>query len=161
MAAADKPIINPNLIVTSLVADSAENVISALGALLVEHGYTDADYVQKVVEREKVYATGLPTNPPVAIPHADAGLAATPGIAVGLLAEPVPFIVMGTEDQVTNVEFVFMLAVTDPQAQVIWLKSLIEFVQDASHLNQLSGLVSHSAPEVAKFLEAAISIPET
>lgn len=153
-----KPIINPALIVTDLRAETSAQVIQTLGERLVQEGYTNADYIETVIEREKVYATGLPTNPPIAIPHADAGLSASPGVAVGLLNKPVSFGVMGTEDQFADVEFVFLLAVTDPQAQVIWLKGLIEFVQDTDNLTHLSELRSKSAEDAATFLRSALSL---
>ena len=155
----DKPVINPKLIITDLKAASSEEATLALANLMHEQGYTTADYAEAVLAREKVYATGLPTNPPVAIPHADAGLAIAPGIAVGMLQNPVTFMVMGTEDVPTQVAFVFLLAVKDPKAQVVWLKGLIEFVQQADNLTRLAALRGASPEEVAELLEESIALP--
>jgi len=155
----DKPVINPNLINTDLSAASSAEAIQTLADLMHQHGYTTADYADAALKREQVYATGLPTTPPVAIPHADAGLAISPGIAVGILKNPVTFMVMGTEDVPTEVEFVFLLAVKDPKAQVVWLKGLIEFVQQAENLTRLADLRGKSPAEVAQLLEASIALP--
>jgi len=121
-------IFNENLIICGLKAESAEDVIRQLGSLLHEHGYVRDTYCDAAVEREKVFATGLPVDPEgVAIPHTDAEHVLKLGIAVGVLAAPVRFGLMGGEGEV-EVGLVFLLALDNCVSQISTLQSLADLV---------------------------------
>lgn len=48
-------------------ADTKENVIRALGQMLVDSGYVDREYVDAMVEREKTFSTYMGAG--MALPH--------------------------------------------------------------------------------------------
>jgi mannitol/fructose-specific phosphotransferase system IIA component (Ntr-type) len=75
-----------------------------------------------------------------------------------LLADSVPFGVMGTADQMIPVQVVFLLAVTDPQQQVRWLKQLVEFFQQPDHIGQIQAAASPAA--VARILRGHLLLEE-
>lgn len=121
-------IFNENLIICGLQAENAEDAIRSLGKLLYEHGYVKDTFCDAAVEREKVFATGLPVEPQgVAIPHTDAQHVNKLGIAVGVLAAPVAFGLMGGEGEV-EVGLVFLLALDNCVSQISALQSLAELV---------------------------------
>ena len=61
-----------DLIQINLQAEDSYAVIQALGKMLQDQGYVHDSFIDAVLEREKIFATGLPTPEiQVAIPHAD------------------------------------------------------------------------------------------
>ena len=121
-------IFNEDLIICGMQAQNAEDTIRQLGELLFEHGYVKSSFCDAAVEREKVFATGLPVEPEgVAIPHTDAEHVNQLGIAVGVLATPVQFGLMGGEGEV-EVGLVFLLALDNCVSQIYTLQSLAELV---------------------------------
>jgi PTS system galactitol-specific IIA component len=141
----------PELIQVNLeVKDSAE-VIRILGGLLYEHGLVHDTFIEAVLEREKVFATGLPTPEiQVAIPHADVEHVKRSAIAVGVLADPVSFGEMGNPDGTVNVQIVCCLAVKESESLVSLLQNLVGVFQDAPFLRQI--LAQGNAEDVADLL---------
>jgi phosphotransferase system HPr (HPr) family protein len=68
------------------------------------------------------------------------------------LAAPVAFGLMGDPSHKVETRLVFMLSITDPKAQVIWLKRLIECFQQPELLESLQAAVS--ATEVMALLRS-------
>jgi PTS system galactitol-specific IIA component len=117
-----------DLILLDLQAGSAEEAIRALGCCLQAHGHVKDTFCDAVIEREKVFATGLPVEPMgVAIPHTDADHVNRMAVAVGVLSSPVKFGLMGGEGEV-DVDLVFLMALDNCTSQVSMLQSLAEFV---------------------------------
>ena len=113
------PWTDESLIVPHLEARDAADAIRALGTLLYHQGYVRDTFVEAVLEREKSFPTGLPTAEiQVAIPHADVEHVVKPGIAIGILEEPVEFGEMGSEDQKVRVKIICMLAVRQSETLV-------------------------------------------
>lgn len=130
--------VNENLIITPLEASSSEGAIRVLGTRLFESGYVRDTYVDAVLEREKVFATGLPTPEiQVAIPHTDIEHVIHPAIAVGVLQDTVEFVEMGNPDGVVNVRIVCMLAVNQSDSLVSLLQNLVGIFQDPVVLHQI------------------------
>jgi PTS system galactitol-specific IIA component len=128
----------PSLIVPQLAARTSTQVIEALGTLLFEQGYVRDTFTQAVLDREQVFATGLPTlEIQVAIPHADVEHVLRSAIAVGVLSEPVEFGEMGNPDGSVRVRIVFMLAVKESDSLVSLLQNLVGIFQDPSWLRQI------------------------
>jgi len=122
--------LDPSLVLLSLAAQNKEEAITKLSNLLLEQGYVKDSFVQAVLEREKVFATGLPTvNVKVAIPHTDVEHVIRPALAVGILKEPVEFQEMGSPENTIQAEIIFLLAMTDPQAQLSLLQKLVQLFQ--------------------------------
>lgn len=129
---------NESLIVPHLEARDAAEAIRVLGNLLHQQGYVRDTFVDAVLEREKGFPTGLPTAEiQVAIPHADVEHVVKPGIAIGVLEEPIEFGEMGTEDQKVRVKIVCMLAVRQSETLVSLLKNLVGMFQDVDFLRQI------------------------
>lgn len=92
-------------------ADSWEAVIRTAVARLTENGYTDPRYADAVIERERAYPTGLPTDEVItALPHASSSYVKKTGVCVVRLQSPVDFGNMGDPDEKLPVELVFLLA---------------------------------------------------
>lgn len=128
--------------------------IRLLGEALHRGGFVHDDYVQAVIEREKIFPTGLPTSPVgVAIPHAGVQYCRRPAIAVAVLARPVPWIEMATLDRELSVQIVLALSITDPDTQVSALRSIVDLFGEPQRVAELLGL---TAPrEVVQFLNGA------
>jgi galactitol PTS system EIIA component len=150
------PIVNEALILPSLPAYSSQEVIVHLAEPLKANQYVAPSYPQAVIEREREFPTGLPTEIPVALPHTEARHCYAAGIAVATLDQPVTFRQMGAPDSLIDVEMVFMLAISDPKAQVEWLKRLIDFFQGKGNLSALKRF-SNSA-QMAQFLRTGLGV---
>lgn len=131
-------LLNPELIEIDVEAKTSRDVLERLAKLLTSKGYTKESYLEAVIEREKVFPTGLPTEAVgVAIPHADIKHVNKPAIAMAVLRNPVKFQVMGNPDEEVDVKLVFMLAITDPNIQLKLLSDLTEMFQNKQLLLKL------------------------
>ena len=121
--------IESDLILTGLDAADRWEAIDRLSDLLLAKGYVTEDYCAKTKEREQGFPTALPTQPyAVAIPHTWADYCREPALAIGILAKPIPWIEMGTKDRMQQVQIVLLLSITQPEAQVHFLRKVIDFV---------------------------------
>lgn len=142
-------IISSNLIFKDIQVSSNEDALKFLGQRLFDEQYVKESYIEAVIAREKKYATGLPTGIyGVAIPHTDIVHVNEPGIAVGILNEPVKFIMMGTDDTEIDVKVIFMLAVKEPQEQLQLLERLMTIFQDESMLNNIIDLSEENVSDL-------------
>ena len=130
--------VNSDLIAIHLPVQSMSEVVTHLAGLLVAHGYVKPSYTAAVLEREATCPTGLPTRGVgTAIPHAGLEHTLKPGIAVGTLGKPVKFGQLGDPTVLLDVSVVFMLSVTQPEAQIYLLQSLVQIYGDESLLRRL------------------------
>ncbi len=124
-------------------AESREEIITRLGSLLFEHGLVKETFVQAVLDREKVYPTGLQTTIlGFAIPHTDTEHVNRPALAIATLSQPVVFQAMGDPDTSVSVRVVMMLAISDPKAVVHVLRKVISILEDSEALTGLLGASS-------------------
>ena len=114
-------------VLLQLDAPSKEEVIRALCGILEKNGHVSAEYCEDVLNRERQYPTGLPTEGvPVAIPHGmktDAVI--SPAVAVATLREPVAFRNMVAPDEDLPVRVVCLIANRNPEAQLKDLRQLM------------------------------------
>lgn len=123
-------LINADIIMLEMECVENNEILTAMANRLISKGYAKQGYLQAVLNREKEYPTGLPTNGVgVAIPHADTKYVLKPGIAVATLKNPVKFNVMGNPEQQVDVKLLFMLAIKEPKFQVNILKKLVSIFQ--------------------------------
>ncbi len=123
--------IDEKLILVKENAASPEEIIRKLGGLLFENGFVKDTYTQAVLDREKVYPTGLQARMAgVAIPHTDTDHVLKPAIAIATLAEPVTFQMMATPDENVQVEIVIMLAVHDAKLVIPVLRKVIFILEN-------------------------------
>lgn len=150
-------LIDPSLIMLNVEATEKEEVITLMAKKLISEGYVKSSYLNAILQREKEYPTGLPTNGVgVAIPHTDIEHVIKPGIAVATLKNPVRFNVMGNPDEEVDVKLIFMLAITEPKGQIDLLKKLVSVFQNRQLLMELCNIKSEE--ECAKILNTAIDI---
>ncbi len=127
----------PVLVATGLPARDAGGAIRALCRLLADAGHVGPDYADAVVARETRFPTGLPTDPPVALPHADPDAVRRTAIAVGILPAPVTFKEMGNPEHDLAVRVVFLLAVRGKDEAVQLLKRLVLAFRNHDALTRL------------------------
>jgi len=141
-----------DLVVLHMEAETSSEIIQNLGALMLSKGYVKDSYIEAVLERERNLPTGLPIGDfCVAIPHTDSGHVNQSNIAITTLKKPSVFHSMVNPEEELNVEIVFLLAVKDPNLQIQLLKNLMSVfqnkellikVRDASSKEEISELLS-------------------
>ena len=114
-------------------AGTSEEVITLLANILRGEKLVKDTYLKNVLEREKVYPTGLPLEGgiDVALPHGDVEHCLGMGMAVGVLEKPVVFYEMGSdpkEHKPVNARIVIALAVNDKKLVVPNLGRIVENV---------------------------------
>jgi len=119
-------------------ANKAEDVLKRLGQLLYDYDFVKDTYLKGVLEREKVYPTGLPSRGiSIAIPHTDPIHVKKSQIAVMTLKNPVLFSMMGSPEVTLPVQIVFMMAIKEPKQQLQLLKQLMKVFQDEKLLQEI------------------------
>ena len=130
--------LNESILFTSLKAKTSDEVMAIIGKALIDEGYVKENYIDALIKREKEYPTGLDINGfGVAIPHTSVEYVKKATVAIAILEEPVKFVQMGTDDEVTNVKVVFMLVVVDPNKHMENLQRVIQIIQDQDILKLL------------------------
>lgn len=130
--------VEKELAIIELEANSKEEALRLLGGRLIEQGYVKEDFIESLLEREKNYPTGLPTEPfGVAIPHTDGDRVHKSTVAFASLKNPVKFLMMGTDDKLVEVKLIFMLALKSPDDQLEMLQKLMELIQDPEMVSKL------------------------
>jgi len=137
--------LDEKLVRLGVKAKSSKEVIQLLGDVLARYGYVKDSWIQAVIDREEAFPTGL--NMPgddcnIAIPHTDVDHVLKPGVAVAILAHPVTFIHMATDDQLVPVELVFALAISDPKQVIDSLKRIVTALQKPELRQQLKKATS-------------------
>jgi PTS system galactitol-specific IIA component len=131
--------IDENLIILGLDASKNEDVLAQMAQTLHQQGYVKESYKDAVISRERVFATGLPTESyGVAIPHTDIVHVTEPAICVARLKNPVNFVIMGEEEATVPVNLVFMLAMKEQHAQLDLLQKLMAILQDQEAMGYLA-----------------------
>lgn len=111
--------IHRELIAVGIDAKDSEDAIRQVGKLFEENGYVKDSYIDAVVAREKVFATGLELDGiSIAMPHTDIIHVNKPGVTVAKLAHPVEFEHMGEPGRKVEAEMLFMMAITNPEDQI-------------------------------------------
>lgn len=127
------------VVTLGLEAKDKNEAIEMIAKTLRDAGYVKDSYINAIIEREKVFPTGLPTGEyGVAIPHTDVEHVNTPMVAVATLKNPVDFCVMGSCDGETiPVKIMFMLAMKDGNAQIHLLTNIMSVIQDSELLKKI------------------------
>lgn len=149
--------IEEDLICTDLKVSDRWEAIDVLSELLFKKGYVTEQYAEKSKERERGFPTALPTKPTaVAIPHTWAEFCIEPAIAVGILDESVPWIEMGTKDRPQDVRIVLLLSITEPESQVHFLRTVIDFFVIPENIENL--LASNGVKETKAILAKGLDL---
>lgn len=123
------------LIRVGVEARDAEEALKTVAQGFVDQGYALPSFPQAVADREVLYATGLPAaGMDVAIPHADRVHVRKEALGIATVREPVAFKMMGSPTTVLHPKILFMLAVSEPHAQIDALQQLMALLRDAELL---------------------------
>lgn len=113
--------------------------IDLAASVLIKHACIAEDYVKTVLEREKIFPTGLPSKIGTAIPHANSEDVFKSAISVLTLKDPLDFSEMGNPQKMLPVEIIFLLAVKDQAMQLEILQTIMKIIQDEKILEKIKG----------------------
>lgn len=119
--------------------NSREDVLKKLADQFLAKGLVKDTFYQAVIDREKVYPTGLSINGVgVAIPHTDGIHVITPQIGFITLKEPVIFKDMVDDQHEIEVSTIFMLGLLKSEQQIEMLQKLVDLFQDEEMLKSVT-----------------------
>ena len=128
----------PELFDLDMKEKTRKDVLEHLVDLLEEHDCVNGKFREKILERERVYPTGLSfPGITIAIPHGDSACVKKSVIAVGRCRQKVPFFSMEDPDESLMVDMVVMLAIRNPDSHVILLNNLIEMFTGKENCKKL------------------------
>jgi PTS system galactitol-specific IIA component len=154
---AGQPWVREELVIVPMQAVNSTDAIAQLGTRLQAGGFVKDSWIEATLEREKTFATGLPTPEiGVAIPHADVEHVVQQAIAVGVLREPVTFGEMGSPDSTVPVQIVCALAVAQSELLVTLLQQLVAMFQSHGVLKQIAE--ARSPAEIVEIFDQNIQL---
>ena len=121
-------------LVFCLEADNQEQLFDQVATLLEEKKVVTDTYRSALIEREKMFPTGLDMEflgkdlPNVAIPHTDTIHNLTENVVVVRLAKPVTFHNMIAPDKEVEVSLLFFIINNSSSSQSISQKQLLKFI---------------------------------
>ncbi len=119
-------IVNQDLIVYGLDAADSEDAIRQSAAFLEKGGYVKSSYVDAVLEREKVYPTGLHLDGiDIAMPHTMPEHVNKAAMCIVKLKNPVRFQHMAEPEIDVDAVMLFMMAIENPKEQLSNLKTIM------------------------------------
>ena len=132
-------IIEEKNIFTNIEVDCFEDLIPLISINLTESRDVDDKFIEKVIDRELKFPTGLPTEPiAVAIPHAYPENVNNNKIVVATLKKPIIMKEMGgITDDTLNVSVVFLLALNDTNKHLNLLQNIIELIKNKETVNKI------------------------
>lgn len=154
-----KDLIKPNLILSDLEAKTNREALRKIVEHLMKEGYVEEGYLQKLLEREKQFPTGLCTMPfAVALPHTESDHILKPCIAIAKLKKPVGFYEMVNDKNMVQVHYIFNLVLQKTEQQLELLQILIGIFSNEKIMKILE---KEDEPEkIAKIL-LSLQKPET
>jgi PTS system galactitol-specific IIA component len=123
------------IITVSGFAKNWEEAIALCGKKMSECGYVDLPFAEECILREKEFPTGIPSEIPIAIPHAKSQNIKKDCICLLRLDSPVIFNRMDSWDESVEVELVLNLALKDADEHIVFLQKLMSIVQDVELLD--------------------------
>ena len=138
-------------LVFCLEADNQEQLFDQVATLLEEKKVVTDTYRSALIEREKMFPTGLDMEflgkdlPNVAIPHTDTIHNLTENVVVVRLAKPVTFHNMIAPDKEVEVSLLFFIINNSSSSQTNILSQLMDFFTGNGHLEALSKITEPEA----------------
>ena len=138
-------------LVFCLEADNQEQLFDQVATLLEEKKVVTETYRSALIEREKMFPTGLDMEflgkdlPNVAIPHTDTIHNLTENVVVVRLAKPVTFHNMIAPDKEVEVSLLFFIINNSSSSQTNILAQLMDFFTGNGHLEALSKITEPEA----------------
>lgn len=138
-----------DLVLLNYEARDRRQVLQELGKRVMAKGYITEQFIEKLLEREEEFPTGLEMPYPIAIPHVG-GNCRQSFLALAIMREPVVFNAMDGTGKELPVSLVFMFGITNPSDQVDVLKRFISSFREEKNLRELQGIQDERA--VVEFL---------
>jgi PTS system galactitol-specific IIA component len=137
----------------------AEQALVHIGREMLAQGVVNAGYPGALLAREAQFPTGIALDQhAVAIPHCGAEHARRPCLYLIRPAQPVPF-QQADEEGTLAVSLIIALIVTDPQQQLVLLRTLFGQLQDAEFLDALLAAPDEALGEL--FRQRLFSLPSS
>lgn len=131
------------MILLDYEAKNREDLLTKLSRYLYDSGYVAETFANAILEREKEYPTGLPTEGvKVALPHTYPVHTKRPCILVVNLRNPIAFKEMGNGVNDILAELVFAIVVTEPKSQIMSLQKLMGIFTKKELLLELKNAVT-------------------
>lgn len=125
-------------IIIHLEAKTKEEALKIIIDKMYKGGYVKKEYLADVLEREKNYPTGLPTDGiKVAIPHASRENVIKGCIGIGILNRSVEFKNIVDDEDILDVEIIFVLANEDDDIQVSIISNLMDLLSQSNKLEEI------------------------
>lgn len=138
-------------LVFCLEADNQEQLFDQVATLLERKKVVTDTYRSALIEREKMFPTGLDMDflgkdlPNVAIPHTDTIHNLTENVVVVRLSKPVTFHNMIAPDKEVEVSLLFFIINNSSSSQTNILAQLMDFFTGDGHLEALSKITEPEA----------------
>lgn len=128
---------NIDIKIIAIESDTWQNVLKIMGNYLYKNNYVKETYINAVIDREKVYPTGLeiPNAINIAIPHADIEHVNKQALLIGILKKPVKFFKMDNPNEQVDVEIVLMTVINDPKGYIKFLSKLTTLIRKEEFVN--------------------------
>ncbi|ANP27849.1 hypothetical protein DAD186_12990 [Dermabacter vaginalis] len=140
--------------VPSVECTDFASLARAVAARLEASGCVKASWREAVILREERFPTGLPLEPPAAIPHADGEHTLADAFVIARLAEPLAFGAMGDSDAgALQVRLAVFIVACDGMAQVEALERLLSILGDGARRERLE---AGSAENARRSFEAML-----
>ncbi|GHV86583.1 PTS galactitol transporter subunit IIA [Spirochaetia bacterium] len=131
-------ILKEDSIIDNLEAATKEEALSAMSAILLSRGYVKESFPAAILERERLYPSGLPMEGhKIAIPHTDAEHVNESAILFARLAKPLEFSSMGDPDEKIQVQLISMFALKEKKKIGFLLEVLITAYSDNEVLDAI------------------------
>lgn len=138
-------LLHEELVLLDYEAENKEELLKNLATILKGGGYVKESYIEGILEREKIFPTGLNTEGvKVALPHTDAIHVKKPAILIAKLKKAVVFKEMGIGSNDVEAKLIFMMAVKNPEEQVKTLGKLMSILSNKEMLVNLHNCSSSS-----------------
>jgi PTS system galactitol-specific IIA component len=148
-------VLKEDCIIDNLEAATKEEALTTMCKLLLSKGYVKDSFPAAILEREKLYPSGLPMEGhKIAIPHTDAEHVNESVILFARLAKPIEFSSMGDPDEKLQVQLISMFALKEKKKIGFLLDVLINAYSDNDVLDAI--LKASSATEIYKILFEAV-----
>lgn len=134
----ETPLFDEIYVSLGIQVTDAEHAIRFLGEQLQARGVVKDSFISSTIQREREFATGLPLGEiNISLPHTDSIHVNRQGFALGVMANPVDFHVMGAPDQVIPVHIVILMAIKEQDNQVKALQKLAELFQNPALIQRI------------------------
>ncbi|WP_430591430.1 PTS sugar transporter subunit IIA [Humidisolicoccus flavus] len=150
----------PEVSFLSLEGTTDVEVLGSIADAAIAAGFVLPSFKDALLTREAAFPTALPTETPVAIPHADAEHVLRAGIGIAKLSQPVSFGLMGSESDRIDVEYVAVLLVAEAHSQVDLLVRLVSVFQTPNWSDSIAAAESPVAMAAAMNELLATTTPE-